>query len=214
MFQIEAAQVTWRSDAYQHFDVTLRRDYNPDRTPRELLFVFTCKTHPLDHKPHFRPRKKTGEGTSNLQSGITQCFERRGEGRPAGKAARAAAIPYSVAAHHALIALRCAKNHRPFNSVLDEDYQTEVNMLRPGTKLPHPHTVSRDIQSIYLDMSRHVRNYFQASFCIAGVVGYENITYSLIIRNVTAQSISLWMDGLHLLSHPFLELWSSGMTKV
>ena len=76
-------------------------------------------------------------------------------------AAHAATISYTEAAHCALIALRCAKNHRPFNSVLDEDYQAEVNMLRPGTKLPHPVTVSRDIQAIYLDMSMHVHDYFQ-----------------------------------------------------
>ena len=48
--------------------------------------------------------------------------------------------------------------------MLDEDYQAEVDMLRPGTKLPHPTTVSRDIQAIYLDMSKHVRDYFEASF--------------------------------------------------
>ena len=138
-----------------------------DGTPHELLFVFTCKTNPEGHKPHFRPRKKTGEGTSNLQSGITQCFERRGENRPGtAMVAHAAAIPYTEAAHRVLIALRCAKNHRPFNSVLDEDYQAEVNMLRPGTKLPHPATVSRDIQAIYLNMSKHICDYFEVRFHI------------------------------------------------
>jgi hypothetical protein len=54
--------------------------------------------------------------------------------------------PYSAAAHHTLIAMWCAKNH--FNSVLDEDYQAEVEMLCPGTILPGPQTVSRDIKSI------------------------------------------------------------------
>jgi hypothetical protein len=151
--QIAAAQATWRSDAYRLFDVTLRRDFNLDGTLHELLIVFTCKTHPVDHKPHFRPRKKTGEGTSNLQSGIIQCLLRRDENRPGDAKLTQAAIPYTEAAHRALIALRCAKNHRPFNSVLDEDYQAEVNMLRPGTKLPHPAAVSRDIQAIYLDLS-------------------------------------------------------------
>ena len=75
------------------------------------------------------------------------------------------APPYSEAAHRALIGLRCAKSHRPFNSVLDDDYQTEVQMLRPGTKIPHPMTVSRDVNAMYFEMSKHVRNYFQA--CIS-----------------------------------------------
>jgi hypothetical protein len=138
--------------------------------------VFTCKTHPTEHKPHFRPRKKTGKGTSNLQSGITQCFERRGENRPGdAREAQVTAIPYTEAAHRALIALRCAKNHRPFNSVLDEDYQAEVNMLRPGTKLPHPATVSRDIQAIYLDMSKHIRDYFEVRFTVSSLPCYYQV---------------------------------------
>jgi hypothetical protein len=125
-----------------------------------------------------------------------QCFERQGENRPSdARVARAAAIPYTAAAHHALIALRCAKNHRPFNSVLDEDYQAEVNMLHPGTKLLHPTTVSRDIHAIYLDMSQHIRNYFQASFHI--LAKYENVKQELIFRHETTQSISLWMDCAH-----------------
>ncbi|KAF8234103.1 hypothetical protein L208DRAFT_1061181, partial [Tricholoma matsutake] len=68
--------------------------------------------------------------------------------------------PYSEVAHHALIALRCAKNHQPFNSVLDEDYQTEVQMLQPGMKVPHPMTVSWDVNAMYFEMSKHVQNYF------------------------------------------------------
>ena len=70
------------------------------------------------------------------------------------------------AAHYALIALCCAKNHCLFNFVLDEDYQAEVNMLHPGTKLSHPVTVSRNTQAIYLNMLMHVCSYFQVSFCI------------------------------------------------
>ncbi|KAF8219916.1 hypothetical protein L208DRAFT_1180880, partial [Tricholoma matsutake] len=68
--------------------------------------------------------------------------------------------PYSAAAHCTLIAMQCAKNHPPFNSVLDEDYQVEVEMLRPGTILPGPQTVSHDIKSIYAEMSKNVQNYF------------------------------------------------------
>jgi hypothetical protein len=56
--------------------------------------------------------------------------------------------------------MQCAKNHRSFNSVLDEDYQAEVEMLCPGTILPGPQTVSCDIKSIYAKMSKNVWNYF------------------------------------------------------
>jgi hypothetical protein len=86
---------------------------------------------------------------------------------------------------------------------LDEDYQAEVNMLRPGTKLPHPATVSRDIQAIYLDMSRHIRDYFQASSRIV-MIKYEkyetdidsqtrNITIHLVIDGWTAPIVASFL---------------------
>jgi hypothetical protein len=43
-------------------------------------------------------------------------------------------------------------------------YQVEVEMLRPGTILPGPQTVSRDIKSIYAEMSKNVRNYFMVTY--------------------------------------------------
>ena len=69
-----------------------------------------------------------GHGTKNLQEGVWSCDKCIGDvagatsDQPAGE-------PYTHAGHHTLIALQCAKNHRPFNSVLDEDYQAEVQML-------------------------------------------------------------------------------------
>ncbi|EIN06123.1 hypothetical protein PUNSTDRAFT_34754, partial [Punctularia strigosozonata HHB-11173 SS5] len=56
---------------------------------------------------------------------------------------------YNPLRHRALIALRCSASHRSFNSVLDADYRAEVEMLRPGTTLPSPLTVSRDAKAIY-----------------------------------------------------------------
>jgi hypothetical protein len=39
-------------------------------------------------------------------------------------------------------------------------------MLRPRTIVPHPITVSRDIRTIYIEMSKHVRQYFRVSSCL------------------------------------------------
>ncbi|KAF8218883.1 hypothetical protein L208DRAFT_1013567, partial [Tricholoma matsutake] len=64
--------------------------------------------------------------------------------------------PYTPAGHCTLIALQCAKNHCPFNSVLDDDYQAEVEMLQPRTIIPSPQTVSCDIKAMYAEMSKHV----------------------------------------------------------
>jgi hypothetical protein len=104
----------------------------------------------------------TGHGTKNIQDGVKACNKRVGTASSTTSAANVNE-PYSAAAHRTLIAMRCAKNHRPFNSVLDEDYQAEVRMLHPGTILPSPQTVSRDIKAIYSEMSKNVRNYFSVS---------------------------------------------------
>ena len=136
---------------YSHYNVTLRcdgddsDDENND-SPRSMVFVFTCKSDPTVHKPHYWPCEKTSEGTANLKLGAEKCNEQNGVVVATGPAGRNNAAPtYSVAAHRTLIALRCAKNHRPFNSISDDDYRTEVQMLRPGMVLPHPSTVGRDI---------------------------------------------------------------------
>jgi hypothetical protein len=154
----------WKSAIYDHYDVSLRRDHDQDGDPLELVFVFTCRQYPDTHT-HTRGRGKTSEGTSNLQLGVSQCQKRQGT-PPKPTGTTLVVPPYSEAAHRALIALRCAKHHRSFNSVLDDDYQVEVEMLRPGTRLPHPSTVSRDLNAMYTMMSIFVRNYFLVCFNI------------------------------------------------
>jgi hypothetical protein len=84
---------------------------------------------PMSHPTlHVCPCMSIGHGMKNLQEGVQSCDKRLGVAagvvsvQPAGE-------PYTPAGHRTLIALRCAKNHRPFNSVLDDDYQAEVEML-------------------------------------------------------------------------------------
>jgi len=167
-FNIAAAKLTWHSEAYSHYDVHLQQEKNVDGSPRSLTYVFTCQSRPDDHPPVLRPRAKTAEGTSNLVRTMNICLDAQGLTRGSRKVVTDA-IPYSPAAHRALIALRCAKNSRPFNTVTDEEYQLEVSLLRPNTTIPSPITVSRDINTIYLQMSRHVQQYFKVSFRLTGL---------------------------------------------
>lgn len=104
----------------------------------------------------------TGHGTKNFQDGVKACNKRVGTTSSTTLVVNVHE-PYSAAAHHTLIAMCCAKNHRLFNSVLDEDYQAEVHMLCPGTILPSPQTVSHDIKAIYSEMSKNVRKNFLVS---------------------------------------------------
>ena len=150
--------MVWISDVYDHYDVSLQRNLTETQGPLSISMVFTCKTHPHLH-PYARTRLrgKTGDGTSNLQKDVDMCLRKQGHEHVKPTSST---IPYSEAAHRALIALHCAKNARPINSVLDEDYRNEVEMLRPGTKLPHPMTVQRDLLCIYEQASIAVKNYF------------------------------------------------------
>ncbi|KAF9527496.1 hypothetical protein CPB83DRAFT_735918, partial [Crepidotus variabilis] len=69
-------------------------------------------------------------------------------------------LEYSTANHRTLIAMRCAKNARPINTILDDEYRAEVEMLRPGATVPHPSTVARDLVNLYTDLSLTVFSYF------------------------------------------------------
>src|SRR4051794_3182393 len=70
---------------------------------------------------------------------------------------------YTPARHRALIAMRCASSHRPFRSVADLFYLQEIEMLRPGTVLPSPLTVSRDVNAIYQYGSLKVKEFFEVN---------------------------------------------------
>ena len=147
-------------DAYSHYNVTLQQNLHADSKPKDLVFVFWCKTHPQNHTDDlFQPRNKMAEGASNLVKGMTHCL--LVQGIILEKSSRASqSLSYSEANHRALITMRCAKSARPFNSILDEDYWAEVKMLNPNAKVPHPSTVSHEI---YLKLSEHVKTYFSVS---------------------------------------------------
>jgi len=210
MLQIDAAVKSWKSPVYSHYNVTLRRDFDDDDedSPSTMFFVFTCKTDLARHKPHLRPREKTSEGTANLKLGAEKCDERNGVVGAASALDTGSIAPtYSVAAHRALIALRCAKNHRPFNSILDEDYQTEVQMLRPGTVLPHPITVSRDIRVIYVETAKKVRDYFKVDFSPHFLM--RGSTETFLSGEIIPYTLS-WMAGRRQLLRHFLALLLCG----
>jgi hypothetical protein len=152
--------------------MSLRRDLDDNNEPSMLYFLFTCKDFPDSHPVHQHPCMQSGQGTKNLQEGFRVCQNRSGDGT-GNAACKVPTVKYTPANHQTLIAMRCAKSHRPMNSVADEDYQTEVEMLRPGTVLPHPSTVSRDIKSIYLTWSILVRTYF--AVCIGHYIMYPLI---------------------------------------
>ncbi|KAG0695807.1 hypothetical protein DFH29DRAFT_813803 [Suillus ampliporus] len=109
---------------------------------------------------------QTGQGTKNLNQGIKDCAGWHGVSSTGSAATGAqqtltgSVSKYMVEAHRALIALCCAVNKRPFHSVADPLYLEEVKLLRPDVKVPSPHTVSCNINTIYSEASKNVKFYF------------------------------------------------------
>jgi hypothetical protein len=162
---IAASREHWTSKSYDHYTITIRRLDEDGR--KTLIFKFTCKHLSPTHDSHERERCKTSGGTTNLQKSAAKCDAARGV-MPlptlVTAASGSASLPYSEAAHRTVIALRSATSHRPFNAVADKYYKMEVELLRPGTKIPSPKTVSLDINTLYLELSKGVRAYFKVNY--------------------------------------------------
>ena len=209
--QEAAAQKTWRSAAYDHYDVSLAHILKSGQ-PSKLSFVFTCILDPDKHPPHYHDQQKSSEETSNLQMGIQKCWGQLGL-HETTKNNATQWIPYSEAAHCALIALSCVKHYCSFNSILDPEYVLEVKMLQLGTVLPHPATISHDIKSIYVSMSHSVCEYFMV-YDSQLVKLFHLIMLLLFIRKVTFPFILYLMGGLLLLWPPSLVLSLYGTRRV
>jgi hypothetical protein len=117
------------------------------------------------------------------------CEERQGIYQPQ---AAPKAVPYTPETHRALIALRCAKHSRPINSILDDDYRTEVEMLRPGTVLPHSTTVQRDLVDIYIHMSTFVMNYFMVNFFLLSIAFAKAKQYFQTLNTAVHIALDGW----------------------
>lgn len=155
----DAARAIWRSTVYDHYDISIRRNYDENGDPLSMDYCFICRDHPDNHSgPRYRLRMRSDLGTKNLKNEVEKC--EIAWGIYSARATSTPVLEYSPANHRTLIALRCAKNARPINTILDDEYHQEVQMLRPGTVVPHPTTVQRDILNLYTDLSIFVLSYF------------------------------------------------------
>jgi hypothetical protein len=155
-----------------------------------MYYQLACKSGDPLHQDAIRARQKVGNGTSNFLNSAKKCDQRRGV---TASTRTLADLPYSKAAHRAIIALRCAKSQRPANMVKDKFYEMEVQMLRPGTEIPHPSTISRDIKDLYKDLAVDVRNYFLVSSRTNTC--YEEDPWNDNITQARNDSIHLAVDG-------------------
>jgi hypothetical protein len=158
-----AAMQSWRSNIYEHFCISVERRIS-DAAEKSLWFKFTCKTDPARHSVQYRARKGTSSGTNNLLRKSLACNARQKPGQVVGQSSPSPR-PFSPARFRALLALWCARNHRPFELVEDELFNAFVDKLRPGTSLPDSTTISRDVKAVYSHNMHAIRSYFQVCMC-------------------------------------------------
>ncbi|QRV78731.1 AC transposase [Ceratobasidium sp. AG-Ba] len=152
-----AASASWTSKVYDHYDLSMERIID-DYGERCIRFKFTCKTDPKNHSPQYRARKSTSSGTNSLKRTAEACDKRSIAHKliASGSFTR----PFSAARFRAILALWCARNHRPFELVRDELFGQLLDELRSGTIAPNPSTLSWDVQAIYQHNMDAVRQYF------------------------------------------------------
>ncbi|KAJ7170280.1 hypothetical protein C8R43DRAFT_825309, partial [Mycena crocata] len=101
----------------------------------------------------------TSAGTSNIKDTADQCDIARGC-VPEPATSTSGVPSYMPAGLRTAIAMHCATSHHPFGYIHDKWYQFQVEMLRPGTPIPDPSTVSRDAKALYLKLSVVVKAHF------------------------------------------------------
>ena len=158
---IDATGTTWRSPVYDHYNTSLERHLDALGHPMRLVVRFECKYREPSHSPLLRDRLRTGDGTQNLLVSARACEQRRGVTTDHSPSNPTNGLEYSPAAHRAILAIRCARDRRSFDSVVDDLHRQEVELLHPGTRLPCSVTVSNDVRHIYEDASDAVARYIQ-----------------------------------------------------
>lgn len=163
---LAASRKTWKSPAYEHYTISLRRN-ETSAGEKLLYFVFKCKFDNASHPTISRPRSNTSWGTSNLINANKKCDSTRAvQPDASGSNSLSSAdsngpVPFSNAAFRALIALRSAASNRAFNEVKDPFFIQCIELLRPGTRVPSPSTVSDDVKFLHAKMCERVAEYFE-----------------------------------------------------
>ncbi|TBU22600.1 hypothetical protein BD311DRAFT_675736, partial [Dichomitus squalens] len=127
------------SDVYKHFHLPeIIGTKNGD-----IIHRFKCKTHPLKTVD----RKDYQDSTGNLTRHRLLCEP---EDTPQRDmiTAYASGTVYSPSRIRFLIAMWCARRHRPFTIVEDPEFKSLLEMLYVKVKIPSRHVVSRDIKCI------------------------------------------------------------------
>ncbi|KAG6807412.1 hypothetical protein H0H92_007644 [Tricholoma furcatifolium] len=173
--ELERLQATWRSPVYSFFKPKVEISYEGERK----VHIFHCAAKRCKEKGSVRRYQdsKDKAATSNLKTHAIKCFGEdvvnavfhkddstlSRNGSIFAAFARQGQQPVSIS-HRALstdetqhvssfslarIALWCAESNRPMKLVTDRQFTILMKAGRPGTSIPSPSTVSRDVKATF-----------------------------------------------------------------
>jgi hypothetical protein len=136
----------WRSSLYGHFQPPVIIEVKG-----EILYRFICKRNPSQ----FVQRHRFEDSTSNLARHVEKCSPSK-NATTEQMAAFVNGSTYSSAKFRFLLAVWCARRHRPFSIVADPELHDLFKMLHGRVEIPHPITISRDVKEIFTLSKIHV----------------------------------------------------------
>lgn len=77
-YSTDQARVTWWSNIYKHYNVSIVCHTSMDGGSGYIKFKFACKHNPAKHRLHTHRHMETSHGTKNLQRGQRECENRWG----------------------------------------------------------------------------------------------------------------------------------------
>ncbi|KAL1940908.1 hypothetical protein VTO73DRAFT_7544 [Trametes versicolor] len=194
----------WWSSYYDHFQKPkLLRVTKPDGTVA-YMHRFICKRYPSKHVD----RSDYEDSTGNLIRHVSSCDP---ADVPEGEliSAYAHGVTYTPARLRFLLAMWCARRHRPFRLIEDPELCEILHMLYDKVDIPSRWTISRDIRLLHVDARTRVVIYLLAlggkiHLCVDGwtspnVISFLGITAHWVldgrVRHIILDFIRL--DSAH-----------------
>src|SRR3984957_6353244 len=110
------------------------------------VFILYGHRNPSIYVQHHRFKDSTG----NLSKHVDKCEPNNANATVQQITSFASGSTYTAHRFRYLLAIWCARRHRPFNIVADPELRKLFKMLYGQVHIPHPVTISRDVLEIFI----------------------------------------------------------------
>jgi len=110
-------------------------------------------------------RERFEDSTANLNRHVKQCDP---DDTPSSQQMTAFTngTTYAPARFRFLLAMWCARRHRPFKIIQDDELVEIFRMLYDRVDIPHPTTLSHDVKEIYIMCKENVSNILRVNLLL------------------------------------------------